>query len=75
MRTTVSLDDDVFEMAKRYAKAHSVAMGKALSELVRRGADAPPRTRKVNGLLIFDLPEGAEKITSEHVKRLENESW
>jgi hypothetical protein len=75
MRTTVSLDDDVFELVKRYAEARSVAMGKALSELVRRGVHAPPRTRKVNGLVIFDLPDDTETVTSEHVKKLEAESW
>jgi hypothetical protein len=75
MRTTVSLDDDVFDMAKRYAEARSIALGKALSELARRGAEAPLKTRKVNGLTVVDLPEDAEKVTIEHVKRLEAESW
>ena len=75
MRTTVSLDDDVFDMVKRYAQARSMALGKALSELARRGAEAPVKTRRVNGLVVFDLPDDAEKVTSEHVKRLEAESW
>jgi len=75
MRTTISLDDDVFELVKHYAEAHSVAMGKALSELARRGATAPPKTRKVNGLVIFDLPDESETVTSKQVKRLEAEGW
>ena len=50
-------------------------MGKAVSELVRRGAEAPVRTRKLNGLVVFDLPEDAEEVTTEHVKKLEAESW
>jgi hypothetical protein len=75
MRTTISLDDDVFEMVKRYAQARSMALGKALSELARRGADAPVKAHKVNGLVVFDLPEDTEKVTSEQVKRLEAESW
>jgi hypothetical protein len=75
MRTTISLDDDVFDMAKRYAEARSIALGKALSELARRGAEAPVKTRKVNGLVVFDLPDDTEKVTTEQVKRLEAESW
>jgi hypothetical protein len=73
MRTTLSLDDDVFRLVKTYAESRSVAMGKALSELVRRGLSAPPKTRVVNGLVVFDVPEDSEPVTTELVKRLEAE--
>jgi hypothetical protein len=75
MRTTLSLDDDVFEVVKTYAESRSLAMGKALSELVRRGLSAPPKTRRVNGLVVFDLPTDSEPVTTEQVKRLEAEEW
>jgi hypothetical protein len=71
MRTTLSLDDDVFQLIKTYAENRSLAMGKALSELVRRGLSAPVKTRVVNGLVVFDVPEDHEPVTSELVKRLE----
>jgi hypothetical protein len=73
MRTTISLDDDVFQVVKTYAEKRSLAMGKALSDLVLRGLSAPPKTRVVNGLVVFDVdvPEDGEKVTSELVKRLE----
>jgi hypothetical protein len=73
MRTTVNIDDDVLELAKNYAQNRSVAIGKALSELVRRGLDAPPKTRIVNGLVVFDLPKGGARITSAKVKKLLSE--
>ena len=73
MRTTLSLDDDVFQVVKTYAENRSLAMGKAVSELVRRGLSAPVKTRVVNGLVVFDVPEGSERVTSELVKRLEGE--
>jgi hypothetical protein len=73
VRTTLSLDDDVFQLVKNYAETRSVAMGKALSELVRRGLSAPAKTRVVNGLVVFDLPEDSEPVTSEQVKKLEAE--
>jgi hypothetical protein len=46
-------------------------MGKALSELVRRGLSAPVKTRVVNSLIVFDVPESSEVVTSELVKQLE----
>ena len=73
MRITLSLDDDVFQLVKMYKKRRSPAMGKALSELVRRGVGARPKTRQVNSLVIFDLPEDTSFVTSEHVKELESE--
>jgi negative regulator of replication initiation len=45
MRTTLSLDDDVFREVKAYAKRRDVAIGKAVSELVRRGLHVPLQTR------------------------------
>jgi len=73
MRTTLNLDDDIAQVVKTYAENRSLAMGKALSELVRRGLSAPPKTRVVNGLVVFDVPEDSEAVTSELVKRLEAE--
>ena len=73
MRTTLSLDDDVFELVRTYAEGRSLAMGKAVSELVRRGLSAPVKTRVVNGLVVFDVPEDSRRVTSEQVKQLEAE--
>jgi hypothetical protein len=73
MRITLSLDDDVFQLVKQYAQTRSLAMGKALSELVRRGVGAPPKTRRVSGLVVVELPEDSSPVTSEHVKELESE--
>ena len=73
MRTTLSLDDDVFQQVKTYADNRSLALGKAVSDLVRRGLDAPVKTRVVNGLVVFDVPADSEPVTSEMVKRLETE--
>jgi hypothetical protein len=46
-------------------------IGKAVSELMRRGLSAPVKTRVVNGLIVFDVPEGSEPVTAELVKQLE----
>ncbi len=72
MRTTLSLDDDVFRLARGYAESRSLALGKAVSELVRKGLRAPTPTRMVNGLLVFDVPPDP-RITSKRIKELESE--
>ena len=72
MRTTLSLDDDVFQLARGYAESRSLALGKAVSELVRKGLRAPTPTRMVNGLLVFDVPPDPG-VTSRRIKDLESE--
>jgi len=71
MRTTLSIDDDTFRLVKRYAASRSLALGKAVSELVRRALAAPRPTRSVNGLQVFDLPPESARVTTKQVKELE----
>ena len=73
MRTTISLDDDVVQEIKTYAKSRDVSIGKAVSDLVRRGLRAPLRTRIVNGFHVADSPPSSERMTAEDVKKLEDE--
>jgi hypothetical protein len=73
MRTTLSLDDDVFREAKVYAESRDIALGKAVSELVRRGLQAPLQTRVVNGFHIVELPPGSPPVSSEDVRNLQEE--
>ncbi|MGA7218068.1 MAG: hypothetical protein WBX38_07130 [Candidatus Sulfotelmatobacter sp.] len=75
MRTTLNLDDDALKILREYSEARSLALGKAASELVRKGASAPVALKMVNGFWRVDLPKGGKKISSEEVKRLlEDES-
>ena len=73
MRTTLNLDDDVLEILRKYSEMRSVAMGKAASELVRKGFTSPTPTRIVNGIVVFDVPPDSPRITTERVKELEVE--
>ncbi|HTQ60762.1 MAG TPA: CopG family transcriptional regulator [Candidatus Solibacter sp.] len=73
MRTTISLDDDVVQEIKTYAKSRDVSIGKAVSDLVRRGLRAPLRTRIVNGFHVVELPPDSPTVTSEDVKKLQDE--
>jgi hypothetical protein len=73
MRTTISLDDDILEQAKRYAENRSLPLGKAVSELVRRALTTPRPTRIVNGLQVFDLPMNSPRVTTKKVLELDAE--
>lgn len=71
VRTTLNLDDDVLAEVKDYAENRSQPLGKAVSELVRRGLAARRPTRRVNGLLVFDVPPGSARVSTELVRRIE----
>ena len=73
MRTTLSLDDDLLPNVKGYAESRDISLGKAVSELVRKGLRAPLQTRIVNGFHVVELPSGSPTITSEHVAKIQRE--
>jgi hypothetical protein len=73
MRTTLSIDDDVLQEAKTYAESRDIPIGKALSELARRGLHAPLRTRILNGFHLVELPPGSPPVTTEDVRKLQDE--
>ena len=73
MRTTLTLDDDVFELATQQARQRGLSVGKAVSDLVRKGLQAQARSRPKQGLVVFDLPADSPAVTMEFVRRLETE--
>lgn len=73
MRTTISLDDDAFRLVKRYAETRSMGIGKAVSELVRRGASHRWGIREVDGVHVVDLPGDSPKVSTKHLLALEDE--
>jgi len=78
MRTSVTLDDDVYELAFLYAKGRGLTLGGAIGELVRKGQSAPPEspmkglTRAANGMLVFAAQPG-RIITPEMVKQFQED--
>lgn len=70
MRTTLNLEEDVFSEVKRYADARSVSLGRAVSDLIRRGLSTPVQTRLVNGIHVVVLPANSAPVDSGHVKQL-----
>jgi len=70
MRSTLNLDDDILQELKRYADSRSVALGRAASDLIRRGLSSPVQTQTINGIQVVVLPEGSPQIDSARVQSL-----
>jgi hypothetical protein len=73
MRTTLTLDDDILEVAARQAKARGVSLGRTVSDLVRRGLNAPTPSTDKDGLVVFKLPPDSPAVSTEDVRRLDSE--
>ena len=64
MRTTVTLDDDVFEAARALVQASGRTLGQILSQLARRGLRVQSEHATKNGLPVFDVSVNAPVIPS-----------
>ena len=77
MRTTITLDDDVREFASVYSRARGMSLSAAINELIRMAENAPATEAEIvwseDGLPMF--PPSGRVITSEMVKRLEEEEF
>jgi len=68
MRTTLEIDDDVLQAARSVAAAEGKNIGKALSDLARRGLAPRSQPKTRSGFPVFDVPSDAAPITLEMVK-------
>ena len=73
MRTTLTLDDDILELATRQAKLRGVSLGKSVSDLLRKGLNATTPAQEKDGVVVFHLPADSPKVTTEDVRRIEAE--
>lgn len=67
------MENDAVEAIRAYARRHRLSLGKAASELIRRGTRYQLGSRKVNGLPVLDASDDFPAITSERVRELLNE--
>ncbi len=74
MRTTLELDDDVLHAAKELAAARGSTAGKVLSELARKGLEAPKAGRVRNGVPLLPRRPGAPRMTMKHVNDLRDDA-
>ena len=73
MRTTLSLEDDAAKAVQAYARHRRLSLGKAASELIRRGFRYQLQIRQVNGFPVLDAPADFPAITAKRVKELLDE--
>jgi hypothetical protein len=80
MRTSITLDEDVYQHATLYAKGRGVTLSAAICEMARKGFATPPSDspsprliRAPNGLLIA-APTG-RVITSEMVRAAQEDEF
>lgn len=69
MRTTLTIDPEVLSAAKRLAAARSQSVGKAISDLARKGlaVQAPAAAR--GAFPVFKTSAGAAPLTLEDIQR------
>jgi hypothetical protein len=73
MRTTITVDNDVFEAAQAQARASGKRLGQVISQLARRGLRASASTTKRTGLPVFKVSGSAPVIPSSRAKEMLDE--
>jgi hypothetical protein len=74
MRTTLAIDDDVLAAAKEMAAAERRSIGEVISSLARQALrPAPPIHHTRNGIPLLALRPGSPRVTSELVRKLQEE--
>lgn len=72
MRTTVTIDDDVYEAAEANAKATGRRLGQVLSEMARTAIEPrqPSVARKRRArFAAFEVPKGSRMITASRIQK------
>ncbi len=71
MRTTISLDGDIYQAAKALADASGENLGAIVSALARKGLKLQEVFAEKNGLPVFQVPADAPVIPGDRAaKRL-----
>jgi hypothetical protein len=74
MRTTLAIDDDILAAAKEMAAADRRSIGEVISSLARQALRPAPSTHPIrNGVPLLALRPGSPRVTSELVRRLQDE--
>jgi len=73
MRTTITLDDDVYRSARTLAQGSGKSLGAVVSELARRGLQPRRAHKSRDGLPVFDVPPNAAVIPGDLAAELLDE--
>jgi hypothetical protein len=70
MRTTITIDNDVFEAARAMAASSGKKLGEVISHLARRGLKSRSEVAKKNRLPVFRVPADAPVIPSDRAREI-----
>jgi hypothetical protein len=74
MRTTVTLDTDIYEIAAQMAQSSGLRLGQVLSQLARAGLTTTPSAHNRGPAFpTFHVPPGTPPISSRQVELLSDE--
>jgi hypothetical protein len=73
MRTTLTLDNDVFDAAQALARSSGKRLGQIVSDLLRRSLHAPPGVATKNGLPVFTVAADAPIIPADRARAVQDE--
>jgi uncharacterized protein YggE len=73
MRTTVNLDDDVYQAATSLARSSGRSLGKVLSQIARKGLQPEPMKRKKGGLPTFTVSKNAPMVPGDRIQKFWDE--
>jgi hypothetical protein len=76
MRTTLTIDPDVFETARALAAQRGLSIGAVISDLARRGlrGGAAPAPASRNGIPLLPVGDDPQVVTPELVAALLDEA-
>jgi hypothetical protein len=70
MRTTITLEKDVFEAAQAMSQASGLRLGEVISQLARRGLRTTTEAGSRSGLPVFKVASDAAVIPSSRARDL-----
>jgi hypothetical protein len=75
MRTTIALDEDIYQAAQHLSRVSGERLGDVISKLARRGLEQkrPPARKRAQRFPTFEIPAGAPIIPASRVERVLDE--
>ena len=70
MRTTISIDDDVFEAAQSLTRSTGKNLGQVISLLIRQALQAEAARARKNGLPVFAVGADAPIIPGDRAQKI-----
>jgi len=75
MRTTLTIDDDILQVARERADFERKTIGEVLSSLARKGLRPPQQIQTYrNGVPLLPVQPGAKSATLDLIKELMDEN-